>query len=213
MGFGIALIGYACLILTGTGGELLAPPLLAYGFFLASRLNGRFLHAAVSSLFMLPRGIVQLLSVLGVIDLNSMAVLNTATFIVNLAAWLTMSFFWLSAVVEIARDCGAERLEFQARNRLVFTVMFIMLVIGVRIMNIGGFLGEFAGAMIAVEFILQYVVIIVNALFLHTCFVLITSERQYEKDKQNLARERADAMAKQQKQREEEADKLGKRKK
>ena len=45
MGFGIALLGYACLILNEVGGAVLAAPLLAYGFFLASRLNRAFLYA------------------------------------------------------------------------------------------------------------------------------------------------------------------------
>ncbi len=213
MGFGIALIGYACLILTGTGGEIFAPPLLAYGFFLASRLNGRFLQASICSLFMFPRAIVQLLTTAGFINLDALPVINVSTFIVNLAAWLFMSFFWLSAVIEIAHDCGAEKLEFQARNRLVFTVMFIMLVVAIRVISFGGFMSEYAMALIAAEFILQYVVIIVNALFLHTCFVLITSEKQYEKDKQDIAKERAKSMEKQQKAQQEAKEKLEKRKK
>ncbi len=213
MGFGIALIGYLCMIFTGTGGELFAPPLLAYGFFLASRLNNRFLHASVSSLFLIPRAVLQLLSTIGILELNNLPVLNAASFMINLAAWAVMSFFWLSAVVEIARDCGAERLESQARNRLVFTVMFIMIVIAIRVMSVFGIPAEYTGICLAAEFILQYAVIIVNALFMHTCFVLITSERQYEKDKQELAKEKAKALEKEMKKRSEEAQKREKRKK
>ncbi len=213
MGFGIALIGYLCMIFTGTGGEIFAPPLLAYGFFLASRLNNRFLHASVSSLFLIPRAVLQLLSTVGILELNTLTVINAASFMINLAAWAVMSFFWLSAVVEIAHDCGAERLEAQARNRLVFTVMFIMIVIGVRVMSIFGIPAEYTGFCLAAEFILQYVVIIVNALFMHTCFVLITSEKQYEKDKQDLAKEHAKAMEQKLKKQNEEAKKREKRKK
>ena len=213
MGFGIALIGYLCMILTGTGGEIFAPPLLAYGFFLASRLNNRFLHASISSLFLIPRAALQLLSTMGILELNTLPALNAASFILNLAAWAVMSFFWLSAVVEIARDCGAERLEAQARNRLVFTVMFIMIVIGIRAASLFGIPAEYTAICLAGEFFLQYAVIIVNALFMHTCFVLITSEKQYEKDKQDLAKENAKAMEKRMKKQNEEAKKREKRKK
>lgn len=213
MGFGIALIGHAFMLFTGTGAEIFAPILLAYGFFLASRLNGKFLHASVSALFMLPRAIVQLLTALGIIELNALPLLNTVTFILNLAAWLIMTFFWLSAVISIAIDCSAEKLERQARNRLVFTVMFILLVLGVRAVNVVGLLGDFAGTMVMVEFFLQYAVIIVNTLFMHTCFILITSERQFERDKQEIAKERAKELEKKQKERQEVAEKLEKHKK
>jgi hypothetical protein len=43
--------------------------------------------------------------------------------------------------------------------------------------------------------------------------VLITSEKQYEKDKQEIAIERAKALEKDHKQRQEVADKIAKRKK
>lgn len=207
MGFGIALIGYACMILTGTGGELFAPPLLAYGFFLASRLNDRFLQASIASLFLIPRAVLQLLSTFGIIDINTLPVINAVSFMLNLGAWAIMSFFWLSAVVEIANKCGAQRLESQARNRLVITVMFIMIVITIRVMSIFGIPSEYTAICLAAEFILQYAVIIVNTLFLHTCFVLITSERQYEKDKQYIARERAKAMEQKLKKEEEKREK------
>ena len=62
MGFGIALIGYAFLLLNIAGGALFAAPLLAYGFFSASRLERNFLNASVSALFMLPHGVLQVAS-------------------------------------------------------------------------------------------------------------------------------------------------------
>jgi hypothetical protein len=43
--------------------------------------------------------------------------------------------------------------------------------------------------------------------------VLITSERQYEKDKQELAKERAKALEKKHKERQEAAERLERRKK
>ena len=54
MGFGVALIGYACLLLHEIGGGFFAALVLGYGFFLTSRLNKTFLHAAISALFILP---------------------------------------------------------------------------------------------------------------------------------------------------------------
>lgn len=213
MGFGIALIGYAFLILNEMGGAVIAAPLLAYGFFLASRLEGGFLRAAVSSLFLLPRGIIQICSVIGLLKLENHPTLNTATFVINLAAWLMMSWFWLISVAKIAKECKAPRLERQARNRLVFTTAFITLSFAAFILNLTDALGEYGFAVSAMQYILQYAVIIVNALFLHTCFVLITSERQFEKDKQQLASEHAKKLEKRHKEQQEEAERIARRRK
>lgn len=212
MGFGIALLGYACLMLHEIGGGVFAALILAYGFFLASRLNGMFLRAAVSALFMLPRGILQLCSAFGFVNIDDIPTVNTVTFLLYLAAWMFMSYFWLTAVIQIARDNEAKKLETQARNRLVFTVCFLMLSAAVGVMNITGMLGNLAFMISAAQYILQYVVIFVNLLFLHTCFVLITSEKQYEKDKQQIAKERAKALEKKQKENQEVSKRLGKRK-
>ena len=77
MGFGVALIGYACLMLHEVGGGVFAAPILAYGFFLASRLNGNFLKAAVSALFLFPRGVLQVCSAFGFINIDELPTLNT----------------------------------------------------------------------------------------------------------------------------------------
>lgn len=204
MGFGIALIGYLCMMLVGTGGEIFAALLLGYGFFLASRLNPNFLRASVSVLFMLPRGIVNALSVIGLFDINNLNLLNVITFLLFLTAWLFMSYFWLIAVAQIAKENGVTKLENQARFRLVFTVSFIMLVMGSRILAFSGALTGATAMLGAVEFLLQYAVIFINILFLHTCFILITSEKQYEKDRQQIAKDRAKALEKKQR----EADEL-----
>lgn len=211
MGFGIALIGYAFLILNEMGGAVIAAPLLAYGFFLASRLEGGFLRAAVSSLFLLPRGILQICSVVGLLKLENYPSLNTATYIINLAAWLMMSWFWLISVAKIARECKAPRLERQARNRLVFTTAFIFLSAAAFVLNAAGALGGYGYAVNALQYILQYTVIIVNTLFMHTCFVLITSEKQFEKDKQQLANEHAKNLEKRHKEQQEEAERIARK--
>ena len=189
MGFGIALLGYCCFALYEIGGGILAAPLLAYGFFLASRLEKNFMKAALSALFLLPRGALQLLTVMGLFDIIEIPTLNTATYIGHLCAWMSMTYFWLTAVINITRECNAPKLERSAQNRLVITVAFIALSLATGLMNIFGLLGSVGDTVTSVQFILQYVVIIINILFLHTCFVLITSEKQYEKDKQQLAKE------------------------
>ena len=213
MGFGIALFGYAFLLLHELGGAIFAAPLLAYGFFLASRLENTFLHASVSSLFLLPRGILQILTIVGVLDMAEVPILNVSTFILHLIAWLMMSYFWLSAVIKISISCQAQKLENQARNRLVFTVIFIILSLTAGILNMGGMLGNLAFTVNTFQYVLQYAVIFVNLLFLHTCFVLITSEKQYEKDKQQIAKEQATAIEKMHKERQEAARKLEERNK
>lgn len=213
MGFGIALIGYAFLILNEMGGAVIAAPVLAYGFFLASRLESGFLRAAVTALFLLPRGILQVCSVIGLLKLEDHPALNTATFVLNLAAWLLMSFFWLASVAKIANECKAPKLERQAKNRLVFTTAFIMLSLAAFVLNLTGAIGGYGFAVSALQYILQYAVIIANVLFLHTCFVLITSERQFEKDKQYLADEKAKKLEKQHKEQQEEAERIARKRK
>ncbi|MBE6683821.1 MAG: hypothetical protein E7595_06715 [Ruminococcaceae bacterium] len=216
MGFGVALLGYACLLLIGVGGTFFAVPLLAYGFFLASRLESGFMKASVTSLFILPRGILELLTLFGIIKPETSAVypiINTATFYVFLAAWALMTYFWLTAVANIAHTNSADKLERQAKNRIVFTEAMLMLMLVTNLLMTTNLLGSFEGMAGALQFILQYAVLFVNLFFLHTCFVMITSKSQYEKDKQQLAKEKAAATEKLHKEREEAARKLAERNK
>lgn len=212
MGFGIALLGYACLMLHEIGGGIFAAPILAYGFFLASRLNKTFMNAAVSALFILPRGIVQFCSVINLIDLNELVTLNVITFMLFILAWLLTVFFWLKAVMEIARECNSPKLENQARVRLIITVSFLMLTAAVALMNMYGMFGVYGATVNAGLYIAQYVIIFINLFFMHTCFVLITSERQYAKDKQQLAMERAKALEKKHKEQQEASSRIDRRK-
>ncbi len=213
MGFGIALFGYGFLLLNEVGGALFGVVLLAYGFFLASRLEAGFMRASVSSLFMLPRGILLFFDILGIVDIDTIPTVNVITFILYLTAWALMSYFWLGSVVKIAKDCKAERLEIQARKRLVFTVFAISLALFAGVANLLGVLGELAFMVSMAQYILQYAVIFVNIMFLHTCFVLITSEAQYQQDKQQLAAERAKAIEKRYNEKQEVERKIEKRKK
>lgn len=211
MGFGIALLGYGCFALYEIGGGILAAPLLAYGFFLASRLEKNFLMAAVSALFLLPRGIIQFCVAIGLFDVTEIPVLNTSTYIVHLGAWMLMSYFWLTAVIKIARECNAPKLERTAQHRLVLTIAFIGLSLAAGLLNMFDMLGGFADTVTSIQFTLQYIVIFANLLFLHTCFVLITSERQYEKDKQQLAKEQNEAIRKMEEKKAARQEKLNRR--
>lgn len=211
MGFGIALIGYAFLLLNIAGGALFGAPLLAYGFLRASRLESNFLHASISALFMLPHGVLQFTALLFGFEPN--ATLDLAVRIIYTGAWLIMSFFWLIAVAKIAHSNRAERLELQARNRIVFTLVFVSFAFVAELLAVNGAFGNYGGIVVSAKYIIEYIAIFVNLFFLHTCFVLITSEKQYEKDKQQIAIERAKALEKEHKERQEVADKIAKRKK
>lgn len=211
MGFGIALFGYAFLLLHEMGGAVFAVPLLAYGFFLASRLENNFVRASISSLFLLPRGIVQLLTVVGIINIDAHPLLNTITFILHLLAWLMMTYFWHTAVINISIECNAPKLERQARSRMIITIIFILFSFAVLFLNNSGVLGNLGFTVSSLQYVLQYVVIFINILFMHTCFVLITSKKQYEKDKQQLAKEQAAALEKMHKDKQEATKKLEKR--
>ncbi len=196
MGFGIALFGYACLIFNEIGGGILSAILLGYGLFLASRLDMGFLKGAVSALFMLPRGIVNLLASFTSFELENYPIINGITFYLHLIAWMVTTYFWLITVVKIARNCNAPKLERQARNRLVLSVAFLSLVMGAEALKLLGVAIEYQSFLAMAEYIAQYFIIIVNTLFMHTCFILITSQKQYEKDKQQIAKERAAALEK-----------------
>ena len=212
MGFGVALIGYAFLLLQDIGGGLFAALILGYGFFLASRLNDNFLRASVSALFMLPRGIVQLCQLFGLFVLEDIPLLNTVTFLLHIGAWMLTSYFWLTAVMQIARDNGAVKLENKARNRLVLTVTFLCFAAAGPLLNLNGVLGNLAFSIAALQYIFQYVVIFINFFFLHTCFILITGEKQYERDKQEIAKERARLLEKQHSPQREVPKRIGNRK-
>lgn len=194
MGFGTALLGYAFLLMHEIGGAVLAALIVGYGFFLASRLNAKFMYAAVSALFMLPRGVVQLLYAFRVIDLAELRALNAITFLVFLSAWAATVLFWLWGVMEIAAANGAEKLKRSAARQLVFTEISLLLIFAVEMLKIFRVELPFIGQLIAAEYILQYLVILVNLFFLHTCFISITSKRNYERELREQAGERANEL-------------------
>ena len=188
MGFGIAFLGYCFLLLHSAGLGILAAPFLAYGFFLASRLEKRFLYASVSALFMLPRGLFVLLDlflpVLGV-DVNvakEFPLLNLGTYLLFFIAWFFMLLYQCTAVRTIAVANDHTKLKNSANRQLYFSSLFLVLAITMVLCGelVDGRVQIFAG-------IAYYVVVLMNMFFTHTCFVLITSEAQYEKDKEMVA--------------------------
>lgn len=188
MGFGIAFLGYCFLLLHSAGLGAVAAPMLAYGFFLASRLDRSFLYASVSALFMLPRGILVLLDlflpIAGVDVQLSQAYpwLNLGTYLLFFIAWFFMILYQCVAVRRIAVENNHVKLKNSANRQLYLSSLFIAVAIS---MVLFSHLVDIA--LIAWALVAFYVVLIMNMFFTHTCLVLITSEDQYEKDKDMVA--------------------------
>ena len=87
----------------------------------------------------------------------------------------------------------------------------LMIAFAAELLKISGIATGIMFWMTAAQYILQYAVIIVNTLFMHTCFVLITSEKQYQKDKQSIEREQADALQKRHLEEQEARKRIGKK--
>ena len=188
MGFGIAFLGYCFLLLHSAGLGIVAAPLLAYGFFLASRLDKSFLYASVSALFMLPRGIIVLLDLflpVAGIDYQITARLpwlNLGSYLLFFIAWFFMIFYHCAAVRRIAAENDHAKLKSSANRQLYLSSLFIAVAISMVLFS------QFVDmALTAWALVAYYVVLLSNMFFTHTCLVLITSEDQYEKDKEMVA--------------------------
>ena len=94
---------------------------------------------------------------------------------------------------------------------LIASVFVLMLIAAGYLLNTYGILGLYAGPVLSGVYLLQYALLFVQIAFMHTCFVLITSERQYAKDKQQIAIERAKAIEKANKAKQEGARRSEKR--
>ena len=204
MGFGIAFLGYCFLLLHQTGLGVVGAPLLAYGFFLTGRLHRYFFGASVSALLMLPRSVIILLDIFLPLAgaeskiAESHPVLNLVTYLLFLIAWMSMIFWHCTAVRLIAKENGAEKLEKQANNRLYISAVVILLAISLVVMQ--QIITE--QAIILITYLAIYVVMILQILFTHTCFVLITSEKQYAEDKLYVIEQNRAAAEKREKDRE-----------
>ena len=199
MGFGIAFLGYCFLFLHSAGLGVIGAPMLAYGFFLTSRLDSYFLGASVSALFLLPRSILVLLDIflpaagLGTELSVRFPWLNLITYLLFFIAWFFLIFYHCLGVRRIASNCGHEKLLRTATRQLYISACFILFAVS---MVIGQTLIDDAriSAIGAISF---YVILLFNLFFTHTCQVLITSEGQYRQDKMDVEKQNRLAREKQ----------------
>lgn len=182
MGLGLATLGYGFMLTYEAGGGIIAGLLLAYGFYLASRVNKRFLTAAVSALFLLPHSILLLLQWTKLFDMGSGTLLHTISYSVFILAWLSMSYNYLIAVKQIAIENESSDLARKANFRLYLTGIVLLGAFSLILFN-----ATSIPVLAPFLYVLQYAVILINLLFLHTCFLLITTESQYQKDKATYA--------------------------
>ena len=188
MGFGVAFLGYCFLFLHYVGLGVIGAPMLAYGFFLASRLDSYFLRASIAALFLLPRSLYVLadtfLPMAGV-DLHlaeRFPWMEPSFYLLFLVAWLFMILYHCLGVRRIAIECEHEKLQRTASRQLYISALFILFAISMVICQqlVDPQIGRIA-------LVAYFVILLFNMFFTHTCQVLITSEGQYEKDKQDVA--------------------------
>lgn len=208
MGFGIAFLGYCFLFLHSAGLGVIGAPMLAYGFFLASRLDPYFLGASVSSFFLLPRGVYVLLDIflpaagLGA-DLSSrFPWLNFSTYLLFFVAWFFLIFYHCLGVRRIAVNCGHEKLQRTTSRQMYISALFVLFAISMVICQ--NLIDD--PRIVVIGYVAYYVILLYNLFFTHTCQVLITSEGQYEKDKQDVAEQNRQAMQKRAKDMEKERE-------
>ena len=106
MGFGIIILGYILTLLDTFGGGIVGCPLMAYGFYRASRVNTRFGICSIISLISLYEPVLQVMAIFKVINSESTA-FSTAH-IVSYFVKLALIFTFYTCVVEIAREGKAE---------------------------------------------------------------------------------------------------------
>lgn len=189
MGFGIAFLGYCFLLLHPLGLGVVASPLLAYGFFLASRLERYFAYSSVAALFLLPRGLFLLINILlpflgFEIDLAvEFPYLELATYTLFFVAWFFMVLYHCVAVRRIAKECEHPKLQAMANRQLYITSLVIFFSLSMLIFD--NVIDD--PRLVTISYIAYYIALIMNLYFTHTCLVLITSESQYEKDRRYVA--------------------------
>lgn len=207
MGFGVAFLGYCFLFLHSVGLGVIGAPMLAYGFFLASRLDSYFLRASIAALFLLPRSLYVLLDIF--LPMAGMEIrlskrfpwMEPSFYLLFLIAWFFMILYHCLGVRRIAADCGHEKLQRTASRQLYISTLFILLAVSMVICQ--QLVDQRIGA---VALIAYFVILLFNMFFTHTCQVLITSEGQYEKDKQDVAEQNRLAMQKRAKDMEKERE-------
>lgn len=192
MGFGIVTIGCLSLLLIDWGGSLLAGLLCAYGLYLASRLEKRYLYGAFSSLLMIPHGIVLLLDF--VLELEINGTVSSITYIMLMLGWAGSMFFLLTGTRRITLENGAKKFESRCNTFLYFCLIYFA---AETVANLGGFV-----QMQMIMAVAKYIIIILMIWFAHTCFVYISTPEQTQKDIADVA-----AIEKKERERRERSDK------
>ena len=195
MGLGLATLGYGFLLTYEAGGGIIAGLILAYGFYLASRVNKRFFAAAISALLMVPHSILLLLFVLKVYDEKNILLVSNISHSIFYLAWLSMSYYYLTAIKQIAIENKNKKLENKSMNRLYLTSLFLILAF-----SMIAFGNTVPKEISSYLYVAQYLIIIINILFLHNCFIMITTESQYKKDKKKFIEEEKKLLEKRKKQ-------------
>lgn len=178
MGFGTILLGYILTLFDSFGGGIVGCPLMAYGFYKTSRINGRFGICAVLSVISLYEPVLQVLAILKVADPNS-AVFSTAH-VISYAVKLAIIFTFYLSVIEIARVGKSTKLESGAMWRIYLNCASHIFMVISAFVNLAGM-----QTLINVAFIATG---IVNILFFWDCASKITTRDQMRKD--NLALKR-----------------------
>lgn len=181
MGFGIATLGYGFMLTYEAGGGIIAGILLAYGFYLASKVNKLFLSASISALFLIPHSILLLLFTLRIINEKNIFMISQISRTIFFLAWLSMAYNYLTAIKQIASENNNIKLKRKAMNRLLLTAIILLGALSMIIFNSLNSL--YSLYIINTLFVMQYLMILINILFLHTCFISITTASQYKKDK------------------------------
>ncbi len=185
MGFGIATLGYGFLLTYTLGGGVIGVPLIMYGFYKAAATERRFLYACISGTFMLPYSVLLLLTHFpSILSIGQDTMIYQTFYAVFLLAWISMTFYFYSGVKIIALNNKADRLLKKANNRMILTIAVLFL----------GFLFFLNESIASVELVLGvflalHIIIILNVWFLHSCFLIITTASQWEKDKELIAKE------------------------
>ncbi len=177
MGFGIFTIGCLALLAIDWGGTALAGAILAYGLYLASRLDSRFKTGAVCALCMIPHGFVLLLEIVLDIDVN--VTLKTITEVLMLLGWAGMMFMLFIGVRRIAIDNGVKKLANRCDRLMYFYGLYFACELGLKILPMP--------QMSVVLMIARYIFVIIGVLFAHYCFVHISTQEQTEKDIADVA--------------------------
>lgn len=176
MGFGIVLLGYVLSMFDSFGGGIIGYPLMAYGFYRASRVNAGFRASALLSLAMMYDPVWQILILLKVMsgDSRIYQIAHVASFGIKLL--LIISFYL--GVREIARQGKSAKLERGAISRLYFNCVASLFMIVSAFVN-------FKETQIAIN-IAFIIAGIVNMLFLLDCASKITTGDRMAEEKRQL---------------------------